>query len=107
MNKKASEAYGYYKELMPDTVAMFRLEDCYMVLSDDAARVANCIPELHLEGDEGQMACLKLPVDGILDYVGELGLFGVKARLVQYRNGDGNYDFPDVGRLERDKNLDY
>ena len=42
MSKKASEAYSYYKKQMPDTVAMFRLEDCYMVLSDDAARVAIC-----------------------------------------------------------------
>ncbi len=107
MNKKAREAYSYYKELMPDTVAMFKLEDCYVVLSDDAARVANCIPELRLDGTECQTASLKLPVDNILDYVGELGLFNVKVRLIECRNDDGNYDFPDVGRLEEDKDLDY
>lgn len=107
MNKKASEAYSYYKQLMPDTVTMFRLEDGYMVLSDDAARVANCIPELHLESAESQMASLKLPIDTILDYVGELGLFNIKVKLVEYRNDDGKYDFPDVRRLEEDKRLDY
>lgn len=107
MSKKASEAYSYYKKLMPDTVAMFRLEDCYVVLSDDAARVANCIPELHLESTECQVASLKLPTDTILDYVGELGLFNIKVKLVEYRNDDGKYDFPDVRRLEEDKRLDY
>lgn len=107
MSKKASEAYSYYKKLMHDTVAMFRLEDCYMVLSDDAVRVANCITELHLDGTECQMACLKLPIDNILDYVGELSLFNIKVRLIEYRNDDGNYDFPDVGRFEEEKSLDY
>ena len=107
MNKKAQEAYSYYKKLMPGTVAMFRLEDCYMILSDDAARVANCIPELRLESNDCQMATLRLPVDNILDYVGELSLFKIKARLIEYRNDDGKYDFPDVGRLEEERNLDY
>lgn len=41
MDKKANEAYCYYKQQLPDTVCLFRLEDAYVAICDDAVKVAN------------------------------------------------------------------
>lgn len=38
MDKKANEAYCYYKQQLPDTVCLFRLEDAYVAICDDAAK---------------------------------------------------------------------
>lgn len=107
MNKKANEAYCYYKRQMPDTVCLFRLEDCYVALCDDAVRVANYIPDARLEEFDNQMASLKLPVTDILDIVGILASNGVKAKMIQSRNNLGKFEFPDVKTLENEKNADY
>lgn len=107
MNKKANEAYCYYKRQMPDTVCLFHLEDCYVALSDDAVRVANYISHARLEEFDNQMASLKLPVADILDIVGILASNGVKTKMVQSRNNLGKFDFPDVKTLENEQNADY
>lgn len=80
MDKKANEAYCYYKQQLPDTVCLFRLEDAYVAICDDAAKVANCIPDAKLEECENHMASLKLPVADILDIVGILASNGVKTK---------------------------
>lgn len=107
MNKKANEAYCYYKRQMPDTVCLFRLDDCYIILGDDAVRVANYIPDVTLEEFDNHMASLKLSVADILDTVGILASNGVKIKMVQSRNNFGKFDFPDVKMLEEEQNADY
>lgn len=107
MNKKANEAYCYYKRQMPNTVCLFRLDDCYVVLGDDAVRVANYIPDATLEEFDNQMTSLKLPVADILDTVGILASNGVKTKMIQSRNNLGKFDFPDVKTLEDERNADY
>ena len=98
MDKKANEAYCYYKQQLPDTVCLFRLEDAYVAICDDAVKVANYIPDTKLEACENNMACLKLPVADILDIVGI---------LASSRNNLGKFDFPDVKTLEDERNADY
>jgi len=107
MNKKANEAYCYYKRQMPDTVCLFRLEEVYVVIGDDAVRVANLIPDVKLEEFDNHMASLKLPVADILDIVGILAENGVKTKMIQSRNNLGKFDFPDVKMLENERNADY
>lgn len=107
MNKKANEAYCYYKRQMPDTVCLFRLEETYVAVGDDAVRVANYIPDATLEEFDNQMASLKLPVADILDIVGILASNGVKTKMIQSRNNLGKFDFPDVKTLENEQNADY
>ncbi len=107
MNKKANEAYCYYKRQLPDTVCLFRLEDAYVALSDDAVRVANYIPDARLEESENHIACLRLPVADILDIVGILASNGAKTKTIQSRNNLGKFDFPDVKTLEDEQNADY
>lgn len=107
MNKKANEAYCYYKHQLPDTVCLFRLEDAYVAICDDAAKVANYIPDAKLEECENHMASLKLPVADILDIVGILASNGVKTKMIQSRNNLGKFDFPDVKTLEDERNADY
>ncbi len=107
MNKKANEAYCYYKRQMPDTVCLFHLEDYCVALCDDAVRVANYIPNAKLEEFDNQMASLKLPVANILDIVGILASNGVKTKIIQSRNNLGKFDFPDVKTLENEQNADY
>ncbi len=107
MNKKANEAYCYYKRQMPDTVCLFRLEETYVAVGDDAVQVANYIPDATLEEFDNQMASLKLPVADILDIVGILASNGVKTKMIQSRNNLGKFDFPDVKTLENEQNADY
>lgn len=107
MNKKANEAYCYYKRQMPDTVCLFRLEGYYVAVGDDAVRVANYIPDATLEEFDNQMASLKLPVADILDIVGILASNGVKTKMIQSRNNLGKFAFPDVKTLENEQNADY
>lgn len=107
MNKKANEAYCYYKRQMPDTVCLFHLEDYYVALCDDAVRVANHIPDAKLEEFDNQMTSLKLPVANILDIVGILASNGVKTKIIQSRNNLGKFDFPDVKTLENEQKADY
>lgn len=107
MNKKANEAYCYYKQQMPDTVCLFRLENAYVAIGDDAVQVANHISGVSLEEFENHMMSLKLPVDDILGIVGQLASNGVKAKTIQSRNNLGEFDFPDVKTMEEEKNFDY
>ena len=107
MDKKANEAYCYYKQQLPDAVCLFRLEDAYVAICDDAVKVANYIPDTKLEACENNMACLKLPVADILDIVGILASNGVKTKMIQSRNNFGKFDFPDVKTLEDERNADY
>ena len=107
MNKKANEAYCYYKWQLPDTVCLFRLENTYVALCDDAVRVANYIPDATLEESENHIASLRLPVADILDIVGILASNGVKTKMIQSRNNLGKFDFPDVKTLEDEQNADY
>ena len=92
---------------MPDTVCLFRLEEVYVVIGDDAVRVANLIPDVKLEEFDNHMASLKLPVADILDIVGILAENGVKTKMIQSRNNLGKFDFPDVKMLENERNADY
>ena len=107
MNKKANEAYCYYKRQMPDTVCLFRLDDVYVAIGDDAVRVANYISDVKLEEFDNHMTSLKLPVANILDIVGILASNGVKVKMIQSRNSLGKFDFPDVKTLEEEQNADY
>lgn len=107
MNKKASEAYCYYKRQSPDAIVLFRVGDNYVALSDDARRVKDCIPELELECPEYQMASLQLPVCNIFDYLPLLGENGVETRMVECRDDSGRFDFPDMERLKDERSSDY
>lgn len=107
MNKKANEAYCYYKQQMPDTVCLFRLEDAYVVLGGDAVKVANCIPDYKLEECGNEIASLRLPVGDILGIVGTLSQYGIKAKTILTRNELGEFDFPDAKIEESERNEDY
>lgn len=107
MDKKAREAYYYYKQQSPDTVIMFRMEDGYLLLSDDAECVVNYFPGLKLEHSKYGMTSLKLPIADILERVSALASHNIGARLVEYRNDEGQLDIPDVQCLEKNKAADY
>ena len=101
MNKKQTEAYGYYKRLYPGVVVLYHISDDYVALGDDAVTVAHCL-NVDAEDVFGEF---RFPYGdvGIISRLGD----SLQLKMIDYRNRDGDLDYPDVQKLKEEKYEDY
>lgn len=110
MNSRVTEVYSYYKELYPQIVSLFRVDNSYEAYFEDAVNIAPVIG-LPVQGkamDNGFVInVVAVPAGDILDYVAVLSMNGIDTKLIVQRNSAGKFALPDIKELEKDKNLDY
>ena len=100
MNEKQIEAYNYFRELYPGAVILYHISDNYVALGSDAVAVAKILGYAGDVTDE-----FGFPSDDA-SIIGKLGdVFQLK--MIDYRNDDGELDYPDVGALKQEKYDDY
>ena len=101
MDKKQIEAYNYYRRLYPGDIVLYHIGDSYVALGDDAVAVAQS-----LVGNAKDVTdeC-KIPSDDV-DIISRLGEF-FQLRMIDYRNRDGDLDFPDIQELEKERSEDF
>ncbi len=101
MDKEQIETYSYFKKLYSGAIVLYRIEDNYVTLGDDAVAVAKSL----VGTADGTLDIYKFPCDD-LDTISRLGdTFQLK--MVDYRNDDGKLDFPDIQRLKLEEYEDY
>jgi DNA mismatch repair ATPase MutS len=102
------EVYNFYKELHQE-ILIFRVEKQYETYFEDAEKISTfCQRPLQKKVDgDVFIPCVTLPVEGILDFVSVLSDMWLECRIISYRNDLGEYDLPDVSKLEREEKSDY
>jgi len=102
MNRKQIEAYRFYRGLYPSALLLFHPGGGYVAMSDDARRAAVIL------GNDTDIVngTLTLPDDDF-GVISKLGAAGVDVRIINYRNDDGERDYPDVERLKREREEDF
>lgn len=106
MNGEVNRAYTYYKMRHPESILLFRVKNQYEAYFDDAEKL-----RLLLGGSQLKFSIrpqtVSLPSDHICEYVSVLGDSGMKIQLIECRNDDGEFDVPDVIRLNSEEEADY
>ena len=101
MERKQIEAYDFYKNEYPGTLLFFHVKDRYVVLSDDSSRVAKL-----LDQNVGESSELSFKDDDMSIFK-TLGDFDIQIRLIDYRNDNGEFDYPDIKLIKKEKQDDY
>lgn len=100
MDKRQTEVYEYYKMLYPGYLVLYHVGEFYIALGDDATRVAGAF-----DRDEPITEECWIPYDSV-DIISRLGNIS-RLKMIDYRNEDGEYDFPDIERLKQEESEDY
>lgn len=101
MNARQIEVHSFYKDMYPNALILYKLPGQYMLLGEDVDRALKSISKIQIvESGVGV-----LPED--ITVLSKLGADGTEVRLIQYRNGSGNLDLPDVTQIKRDIEMDY
>ena len=100
MNQIEIEAYNYYKKLYAPLIIFFRVGELCKAFKDDARVVASTL-NLPVEND-----CVSLEAGVILDVAGELAGLGFQAKIIEFRGESGNFEVPDVQKLQEEQELD-
>lgn len=101
MDKRQIEVYSYYRRLYPGVIVLYHIADNYVALGDDAVAVAQTL----VGTAAGVSEEFGFPVDDV-GLIGRLGdVFQLK--MIDYRNDDGDFDYPDIQRLKQEKYEDY
>lgn len=101
MNKKQTEAYSYYKRLYPGVVVLYHIGDDYVALGEDVVTVAHCL-NVDAENVSGEF---RFPY-GDVSIISRLG-DSLQLKMIDYRNRDGDLDYPDIQKLKEEKYEDY
>lgn len=101
MNAKQIEVHEYYKNLHPEALILYHLPGQYMILGDDVIRAQKSISNLQIVEDDVAV----MPDD--VRAISELGASGAEIQIIQYRDGNGLLDLPNVHLLSVEKQLDY
>lgn len=101
MNERQVEVYRYYKNLYPMEMMLYRIGESYVILGEDACKAKTTLKL------PGNISCDVFEFHhSNLDAISELsGIFYIK--IIEYRNDSGEFDLPDVNRLEEEKHCDY
>ena len=92
MKRNEIEAYEYYKGLYAPFIILFRADDGYVALKDDAVKVSEALG-LPVENET-----VILSADNILDVVSKLSEYGLQAKIITSRGQSGKYEIPDVAQ---------
>lgn len=101
MNKNKIEAYSFYKELHPGAIILFHVGQNYVALFDDAKRIA----EFFSKEPTSSMDEYIFP-DSEMRLISQIGELG-PVEIVDYRNDDREFDYPDIARIKREIDEDY
>lgn len=101
MNAKQIEVHNYFKAMYTKALILYHFPGQYIVLGEDVERALKSNSHIQLL-EEGVGA---MP-DDIL-YLSALGVDGIEVQLIEYRNDSGALDWPDVKRLQEEKDMDY
>lgn len=109
LESKIREAYKYYKDLYSDAVILFRVGNDYMMYFSDAMYAARVLNKTtaNLEGVGDPIPMLSIHTDQYLDVMEKLSSSKFTVRAVDYRNDNGEFDIPDVGKLKSESDMDY
>lgn len=101
MNKRQIEAYDHFRRLYPGVIVLYHIADNYVALGEDADAVAQSL----VGTAAGVWDEFGFPVDDV-GFISKLGdCFQLK--IIDYRNDDGDFDYPDIQRLKQEKYEDY
>lgn len=101
MKPKQIEVYRYYKQLYPEAIVLFHIGTNHVSIFEDAVAVAKTL----IGNADGVTDKFEFPY-GDTDSIMTLGE-SFQIHMVDYRNDDGVFDFPDIQRLQREKDEDY
>lgn len=101
MDKKQIEVYNYFKQLYPAAIVLYHIGGNYVVIGDDAIKVAEVLTGSADNVSDG----FEFPYDDV-DTIKRLG-DAFQLEMIDYRNDDGELDFPDIKRLIKEKYDDY
>lgn len=101
MNAKQIEVHDYFKSMHTEALILYHLPGQYFVLGDDVARASKSNSHIQII-EEGVGA---MPDDILC--LSALGADGTEVQLIEYRNSRGALDWPDIRRLQEEKEMDY
>lgn len=101
MNAKQIEVHDFYKAQHPEALIVYRMPETYMVLGNDVERASKSVSSINILDDGVGI----LPNN--ISVISELGSNGIEVVIVSYKNDFGEFDLPDVKRLEAEKEMDY
>lgn len=100
MNAKQIEVYTYFKKLYPGAVILFHVNNEYISLYGDAKLIAQ---SLSLTVNESGTLSI---MDDDLQSISTIS-DDYEIKMISYRNDEGKYDFPDIYRLQKEKDEDF
>lgn len=103
MSKNQIEAYNHYKRLCPTAILLFRVCDEYVALFEDSNKVA---ASLSLTPINDAIPKVSFPAR-CLEHIAKLADDGYEVQTIAVRNDENVFDYPDVKRLEAEKEADY
>ncbi len=103
MSKNQIDAYNHYKRLCPTAILLFRVGDEYVALFEDSKKVAASLSLTLINDAVPKVSFPK----GCLEYITKLADDGYEVQTISVRNDENVFDYPDVKRLEEEKEADY
>jgi len=99
MKTRIEKAYRFYKSQYQSQIVMFRIGDKCSAYFEDAEKLQAVFG--------GSGSSFSVPAKTVYDFIRECSIKDMAVRLVSYRNGDGEFDVPDVETIENERNADY
>lgn len=101
MEKKQIEVCDYYKQLYPEAIVLYHVGDNYVALGIDSNKIARVINQT--SDEDWETFVFPCNDQSIIEKLG--GSFQIK--IIDYRNDDGEFDFPDIQRLKQEEFEDF
>lgn len=102
--KALKKIYRYYKS-QKDGIPLFRVQGDYVALFQDAEQISVTLSG-NLTNHDG-VPLFIIPSGEIFNTLAFLHEKNIKAYLISYRNEQGDYDFPDIDKLDEERRVDY
>lgn len=102
--KALKKTYRYYKS-QRDGIPLFRVQGDYVAVFQDAEQISVTLSRKLTEHDG--VPLFKIPSGEIFNTLALLHEKNIAAYLISCRNEQGDYDFPDIDKLEEERRADY
>lgn len=102
--KALKKIYRYYKSQRGE-IPLFRVQGDYVAVFQDAEQISLALNGSLTKHDG--VPLFKIPSGEIFNVLALLYEKNISAYLISCRNEQGEYDFPDIDKLEEERRIDY